>query len=354
MDRPAVRSRVPLIIGITGASFSGKTWSALRLATGIERVVGGPIYFVDTESDRALHYADYFKFQHVPFAPPYGPLDYIAAFEHCASKGAKIIVCDQMTFEHNGEGGVMDQSEDFLEKKCGDDWKAREKMLMLSLVKPKTARKKLKRWIITHGHIVFILLYRAADKIKPAPKGATDREPIKLGWQPETTSDLPYEMTARFLLTPGSQGVPMLKPEEKGELLQVKNPKQFENVIKSGEALSEDLGERMARWAQGDAASAARGTGGAASGARAATPPRTQAPAAKQNQDSWIDFWGRRGVEEERILARFGVEDRASLTVADLEKMTDMSNLLKNKQATVDQMFPRPRGDEPPGPEAGG
>lgn len=262
-DQPAVRSRVPLIVGITGSTFSGKTYSALRIAAGVERVVGGPIYFVDTESNRALHYADYFKFQHVPFPPPYGPLDYIAVFEHCVKRGAKIIVCDQMSFEHNGEGGVMDQSEEMLERKCGDDWKCREKNLMLSLVKPKGARKKLKRWIITHGEIVFVFLYRAADKIKPVRGG----EPIKLGWQPETTSDLPYEMTARFLLTPGSQGVPMITPEEKAELMQIKNPRQFESIIKPGEQLNEDLGERMARWAMGGAAATSVPTGEPAPGA---------------------------------------------------------------------------------------
>jgi hypothetical protein len=265
-DKPAVRSRVPLIIGITGSSFSGKTMSALRLATGIERVVGGPIYFVDSESSRALHYADYFKFQHCPFAPPYGPLDYIAAFEHCAKKGAKIIVCDQMSFEHNGEGGVMDQAEAFLEKRCGDDWKMREKMLMLSLVKPKGDRKKLKRWIITHGQIVFILLYRATDKIKPVKGG----EPLKLGWQPETTSDLPYEMTARFLLTPGSEGVPMITPEERAEIAQIKNPRQFKTLIKPGEQLNEDLGKRMARWAVGGSADGAASSGGVAAPATSA------------------------------------------------------------------------------------
>lgn len=275
-DSPAVRSRVPLLIGITGPSFSGKTMSAMRLAAGIEKVVGGPIYFVDTESNRALHYADYFKFQHVPFAPPYGPLDYIACFEHCAKKGAKIIVCDQMSFEHNGEGGVLDQAEAFLEAKCGDDWKGREKMLMLSLVKPKTARKKLKRWIITHGDIVFILLYRASDKIKPVKGG----EPLKLGWQPETTSDLPYEMTARFLLGPGSQGVPTVTPTEKAELMQIKNPRQFESIIKPGEQLSEALGERMARWAMGGSAEGAAPSGGGAAPATSSSAARAAIPAA--------------------------------------------------------------------------
>jgi ABC-type sulfate/molybdate transport systems ATPase subunit len=47
--RDAVREHVPLLIGLTGPSGGGKTFSALRLATGIQQVTGGDIYFVDTE-----------------------------------------------------------------------------------------------------------------------------------------------------------------------------------------------------------------------------------------------------------------------------------------------------------------
>jgi adenylylsulfate kinase-like enzyme len=61
----AKREHVPLLIGLTGPSGGGKTFSALRLATGIQQVTGGDIYFIDTESRRALHYADQFKFKHV-------------------------------------------------------------------------------------------------------------------------------------------------------------------------------------------------------------------------------------------------------------------------------------------------
>jgi hypothetical protein len=322
-DSPAVRSRVPLIVGVTGSSFSGKTYSALRLAAGIERVVGGPIWVVDSESNRALHYAEYFRFQHVPFPPPYGPLDYIEVLEHCVKKGAKIVVVDQMSFEHNGEGGVMDQSEAFLEKKCGDDWKCREKNLMLSLVKPKLARKKLKRWIITHGDVVFIFLYRAADKIKPVRGG----EPIKLGWQPETTSDLPYEMTARFLLTPGCEGVPMVTPDEKAELMQIKNPRQFKSLIHPGEQLSEDLGERMARWAVGGSADGAASAGGGAApaasqAALAAARPAARAPGVPMATAAQIEELGNeitrldwsREATVEWLKKNYGVATRAELT----------------------------------------
>jgi hypothetical protein len=245
-DKPAVRERVPLLIGLVGPSSSGKTYSALRLAAGMQRVIGGEVFGIDTEAKRMLNYSDKFQFRHVPFEPPFGPLDYLAAIEHCMDKGAKIIVIDSMTHEHSGVGGVMDQSETFLEKKCGDDWKCRERNLMISLVKPKTQRKKLNARIVQLG-INLVMCYRAHEKIKPVKGG----EPLKMGWQPETTSPLHYDMTQRFLLTPGCDGVPTFNPEAEAEKQIVKNPMQFRDMFKPGVQLSEDVGEKLAVWATG-------------------------------------------------------------------------------------------------------
>lgn len=240
------RAPTGLLIGVTGPSGSGKTFSALRLATGIQRVSGGHITVVDTEARRATHYADRFKFRHIDFAPPFGPLDYIDAIQAAVDDGAKVVVVDSATHEHSGEGGVLDQAEVFLHDRAGDDYKKRERMLMASLVKPKGQRKRLNFYLEQLGRqlVSVILCYRAVDKIKPQTGG----EPLKLGWQPETTSTLPYEMVQRFLLMPASGGVPSTNPVNEAEKLAVKAPIQFAGWVKS-EPLSEELGERMAKWA---------------------------------------------------------------------------------------------------------
>src|SRR5215471_11003043 len=107
--QPGKRERTPILTGIMGPSGSGKTVSALRLATGIQRVTGGDIFVIDTEARRALHYADRFRFRHVTFEAPFGPLDYLAAIEHCVQRGAKIIITDSASHEHEGPGGVLEQ-----------------------------------------------------------------------------------------------------------------------------------------------------------------------------------------------------------------------------------------------------
>lgn len=249
-DSPAVLGEVPLIIGLTGYSNSGKTFSALRLATGIQKVRGGDIYGIDTESGRMRQYADRFKFRHVPFAAPYGPLDYLAAINHCASKGARIIVVDQMTHEHDGEGGVLDQSEKYLDAKAGDNWKERAKYQQLSWQAPKAARKQLNRRIVSElagEGVTFILCYRGQDKMKMV----RGEEPIQLGTQAITTSNLVYDMTARFLFRPGADGVPTTVPDTKAEAMMLKSIETFRAWPEMTKQVSEALGERLAKWAAG-------------------------------------------------------------------------------------------------------
>ena len=72
-DYEATRRDLPLLLALVGESGGGKTFSALELATGIVRQNGGEIFFIDTEANRALHYADDFKFLHVPFYAPFCP-----------------------------------------------------------------------------------------------------------------------------------------------------------------------------------------------------------------------------------------------------------------------------------------
>ena len=59
--RPGVRENVGLLIGLIGASGSGKTYTAMRLASGICKS-NEKFAVIDTEAGRAKHYADAFKF----------------------------------------------------------------------------------------------------------------------------------------------------------------------------------------------------------------------------------------------------------------------------------------------------
>lgn len=244
-DKAATRERTPLLIGLTGPSSSGKTFSALRLATGIQRVAGGDIGFIDTEARRALHYADKFKFRHLPFAAPFGPLDYLAAIEHFAGKGVQTIVIDSASHEHEGPGGVLEMH-DTETKRLAALWKTSEdKAKMAGWQKPKSERRRLLNSVLQMP-INFIFCFRAKEKINlNGPK------PTPLGWMPIAGEEFVFEMTLNCLLYPGSDGVPTWHSDEMGEKAIIKLPGQFRDMFRDRKALDEDTGEKMARWAAG-------------------------------------------------------------------------------------------------------
>lgn len=253
-DRPAVREEVPLLIGLSGPSGSGKTYSALRLATGIQRVTGGEIYFIDTESKRSLHYADKFKFQFVPFAPPFSPLDYLAAIQHCVRKGAKTIVVDSMSHEHEGPGGILEMHAAAVERmsrheKTEKERRAKaERVKMLAWAEPKQQRRRLINSVLQlQCNIIFC--FRAKEKLKIV-KG---KEPEPLGWQPIAGDEFIYEMTVHAFMYPGADGVPTWHSNMPGERAMMKLPGQFAQLLRGAQPFDERMGEEMARWAKGDA-----------------------------------------------------------------------------------------------------
>jgi hypothetical protein len=249
-DKPATRERTPLLIGLTGASSSGKTFSALRLATGIQRVAGGPIFYIDTEARRALHYADKFKFQHLSFAAPFGPLDYLAAIEHCAGKGAQTIVIDSTSHEHEGPGGVLEMHETETVRLVAQWRTTADKVKMSAWQRPKSERRKLLNALLQMP-INFVFCFRAKEKMD-----LRGEKPKVLGWMPIAGEEFVYEMTVNCLLYPGSDGVPTWHSQEMGEKAIIKLPGQFRAMFTDGQPLSEDTGEQLAKWAAGGAAKA--------------------------------------------------------------------------------------------------
>jgi ABC-type dipeptide/oligopeptide/nickel transport system ATPase subunit len=241
---PAVRESVPLLVGLTGPSGGGKTFSALRLATGIQTVTGGDIYAIDTEARRMLHYADKFRFRHLQFDAPFGSLDYLAAIRYCAAEGARVIIVDSMSHEHEGPGGLLDYQAHEFERLGG-----RDAIKMLAWQKPKAARQQLLNGILQIP-ANFIFCFRAKEKIKMA-----GGKVIPQGFMPIAGEEFVFEMTVNALLMPHADGVPTWHSEEPGERMMMKLPEQFREVFSERRALSEDIGRELAAWAAGGSTS---------------------------------------------------------------------------------------------------
>src|SRR3982751_4549937 len=95
--RPAARENVGLLIGLSGGTGSGKTFTAMRLAKGIAG--DKPFAVIDTEAGRAKHYADQFKFDHGDLKPPFRPDAYLEAIVAADAAGYPVIAVDSMSHE---------------------------------------------------------------------------------------------------------------------------------------------------------------------------------------------------------------------------------------------------------------
>jgi hypothetical protein len=238
--RPAVREQVGLLIGLAGASGSGKTFSAMRLASGI---VGSEKFAViDTEARRSLHYADMFKFDICDLHPPFRPSAYADAIMAADKAGYKVIVVDSMSHEWSSDGGVLDWQEEELQRMAGDNYQKREACKMAAWIKPKGDHKKMVSKLLQVKATV-ILCFRAEEKVK-MEKVNGKTEIIPIGWQPICEKNLPYELTVSFLLTPDKPGMPQpLKLQE-----------QHKALFPLDKPINEESGKRVADWAAGGAA----------------------------------------------------------------------------------------------------
>jgi hypothetical protein len=243
--KSAVRESVPLLVGLMGPSGGGKTFSALRLATGIQKVTGGDIYAIDTEARRMLHYADRFKFKHVQFDAPFGSRDYLAAIQQCVTAGAGVVIIDSMSHEHEGVGGMLNFHDQELDRMAGDDFAKRERVKMLAWQKPKAARSAMINGILQLP-ANFIFCFRAKEKIKLVGKAV-----VPQGFMPIAGEELVFEMTVNCLLLPHADGVPTWQSEQVGEKMMMKLPEQFRGIFKEQRPLDEDIGRQLAEWARG-------------------------------------------------------------------------------------------------------
>lgn len=272
MASPATRETVPLLVGIMAPSGGGKTFSALRLAAGMQQVFGGDICFLDTENRRALHYADQFKFTHVPFNPPFGSLDYLEAIRFCAKMKPSVTIVDSMTHEHVGQGGYLETAEKVINRIAGDDWKKRERAQFAGYAKAGPLRTRMIEGVKQiDGN--FIFCWRAKEKVKPM-KVDGKTQAVEMGLMPIAGEEWVYEMAVNCMLPARAGGVPTWRSDHVGERMMMKLPKQFEGIFADPKPLDESIGRALAEWARGGNAPRQQGPRAAdpAAPAKASTP----------------------------------------------------------------------------------
>ncbi len=246
----AIRRKIALLFGIAGASGSGKTLSALLLATGIIKP-GERIAVIDTEAGRALHYAPppgqaadgvkTFDFDHMDFPPPFTPERYAEAVAAAVDAGAAVVIVDSMSHEWDGEGGCSDiQLAEAIRMATRngvlDEGKI-DAMTAPAWKRPKVRHKRMMaRLGQVRAHIIFCL--RAQEKIR-----IVNRQVEQLGFMPICEKNFMFEMSGSMTLHPETPGEPRYDlPRKLNDELQA--------IFPAERRISAEAGRRLAAWAE--------------------------------------------------------------------------------------------------------
>lgn len=258
--KPARRENVRLLIGLSGGTGSGKTFTAMRLAKGL---AGGKRFAViDTENGRASFYADQFDFDAAELHAPFTPLAYADAILAADAAGYPVTVVDSASHEWSGEGGILDMQEAELDRMAGNDYGKREACKMAAWIKPKMQHKAfIQKLLQVRGHV--ILCFRAEPKVEMV-RGEGKRVEVRAkqgltgldGWFPICEKNLPFELTVSFLLLATAPGIPH----------PIKLPQQHKAFFPLDQVITEAAGAAIGEWARGGSAPIASSSGDALRG----------------------------------------------------------------------------------------
>jgi hypothetical protein len=310
----AVREQIWTLTGLAGGTGSGKTYSALELATGM---AGGERFaMIDTENGRGRHYADLFDYDIADLEAPFRPDRYADAIEAAAREGYPVIVVDSFSHEHAGDGGLLDWHEEEFQRLGG-----RDAVKMTAWIQPKRAHKKMMtRLLQTNAHLIICL--RAEEKVEMikdennkwviVPKRSlvgTD------GWVPIAEKNLPYELTTSFLLKADRPGFP----------IPIKLEEQHKKLVPLDMPLGRASGAALAAWAAGGKREPA--AEGPTVPSPEAADPVGPALATNEQKLAVVNLAGARGMQEDQL--RDAVEKatgrrtlRGAVTHDDLVKVT--------------------------------
>lgn len=95
----AKKQQVWLKVLLSGASGSGKSYTAQRLAKGIADKCGSRVAFIGTEGSRDLYYASEFDYDLLQLEDPYTIDKYMDAINEAIEAGYKVCIIDSLTHE---------------------------------------------------------------------------------------------------------------------------------------------------------------------------------------------------------------------------------------------------------------
>ena len=183
-----LKVKPPLLIGLTGMSNGGKTFSALMIAKAIAERTGGEVLGVDTEAGRMSKYGDADAYPELnPYRmtvleKPYDGDRMIEVVEYAEKAEAACLIIDSMTDEWEGDGGVLHTHDSIMEGRKDS----------YNMVAWREAKKPHVRFMnkLLAATVPIIMCFRAREKIK-----MTGSQVSKQGVMPVCDSRMIYDLT---------------------------------------------------------------------------------------------------------------------------------------------------------------
>lgn len=210
-------------------SGGGKTYSALRLATGmreeLEKITGKPcrILLANTEGARGRYYANEFDYDIVDLVEPFNPEQFSDVIDFAVEEKYDILIMDSTSPEWDGKGGCLE-----LQQKAGGTYQAWAKV---------TPRHDafINKLATSPIHLIATMRGKDQYEIEKDDRGKTSVK--KLGVGAKQRDGFEYEFTCTFTV---DQKTHMAEPQKD-------NTHIFEND--NATLLTESHGQKIIKWA---------------------------------------------------------------------------------------------------------
>ena len=185
MFRRAERKQAKLRLALCGPAGSGKTYSALLIASGL--VEEGKVAFLDTEAGSGELYADLVEYDYRRLDPPFEPRRYVEAIHSAEESGYQVMIIDSLSHAWSGTGGILDLKDRATKaSRSGNSFAAwREVTPMHNALVDAILRSEM--------HLLVCMRTKTAWEVQEDARGR--KRPVKIGLKPEQREGLEYEFT---------------------------------------------------------------------------------------------------------------------------------------------------------------
>lgn len=176
-------------IAVTGPTGSGKTFSALRMASGIAKSMGKRFAVIDAENGSASLYSEYFDFDTLNLTPPFTTEKYIQAISDAEKGGYCALVIDSITHAWAGEGGLLEQKAQLDARPASNHW------TNWNPIKAKDLKFKS---AYLHSSIPFLIATMRSKMEYAQSEDGGKKKVQKVGMAPVQSDGIEYEFSVVF------------------------------------------------------------------------------------------------------------------------------------------------------------